>query len=194
MARPYGVMLTTQDLDHMEKILQQRPDRTQQRPSVEAPIEVELLGRKLSILVVEGTSDDGRLVEIALRELPIPTQIARVRSGPHALTQLRGPNPLKPDLVLLDLQLPNMSGRELLIAIREDPELADLPVIILCGLDYEFSIQDIHQLGVRAFVSKPMDITDLDAVARVVLEFWAGVVLQPMWEELSSVSGLSFRR
>lgn len=99
-----------------------------------------------------------------------------------------------PDLVLMDLRLPGMSGREMLRAMREDMALHEQPVMILSGLDYDFSVQDIHELGVHAFVSKPMDITDLDAVAPLVLEFWAGLVLRPVWEDVSSSSGRRPRR
>ncbi len=151
--------------------------------------DTEVLDRELQILLVEDADEDARLVEIALRDLPIPMRLHRAQTADVALELLLGRRSVDPDLVLMDLRLPGMSGRELLMAMRENPELTDQAVIILSGLNYDFSVQDIHELGVHAFVSKPMDITDLDAVARVVLEFWAGLVLRPVWEDVTSSSG-----
>jgi DNA-binding response OmpR family regulator len=94
----------------------------------------------------------------------------------------------------MDLPLPGLNGREMLMAMREDMAPHEQPVIILSGLDYDFSVQDIHELGVHAFVSKPMDITDLEAVARIVLAFWAGLVLRPVSADVSSSSGRRPRR
>ncbi len=187
--RPDGVLITTEDIGRLKDMEGQVRAYEDRLARISEHGDSEVVDRELSILLVEDADEDARLVEIALRDLPIPMRLSRVPTAREALNVLTRSDLERPDLVLMDLRLPGMSGREMLMAMREDMSLHEQPVIILSGLDYDFSVQDIHELGVHAFVSKPMDITDLDAVARVVLEFWAGLVLRPVWEDISSSSG-----
>ncbi len=192
--QPAGVLITAEDIGRLKDMEGQVRAYEDRLARISEHGDSEVLDRELTILLVEDADEDARLVEIALRDLPIPMNLSRVPTAREALNLLTRSDREPPDLVLMDLRLPGMSGREMLMAMREDMSLHEQPVIILSGLDYDFSVQDIHELGVHAFVSKPMDITDLDAVARVVLEFWAGLVLRPVWEDVSSSSGRRPRR
>lgn len=192
--QPDGVMVIAEDIGRLKDMEGQVRAYEDRLARISEHGDSEVLDRELNIMLVEDADEDARLVEIALRDLPIPMRLNRMVTAREALNQLTRSDQDRPDLVLMDLRLPGMSGREMLMAMREDLSLHDQPVIILSGLDYDFSVQDIHELGVHAFVSKPMDITDLDAVARVVLEFWAGLILRPVWEDVSSSSGRRPRR
>jgi CheY-like chemotaxis protein len=94
------------------------------------------------------------------------------RDGVHA-------NAARPDLVLLDLNLPRLSGLEVLTAIRTDPELASLPVVMLTSSAAERDVGDSYVLGVNCYVTKPVDIEQFLNVVRSVEQFWFSVVTLP---------------
>jgi two-component system, chemotaxis family, response regulator Rcp1 len=121
----------------------------------------------LRILLVEDNPADARLLQEAFAELRFGAELAVVRDGVQALKRLRGG--ALPDVVLLDLNLPIMDGRELLDAIRNDPTLGELPVVVLSTSHYDQDIATCRRLGARGYVIKPPGYAEL-------LEAAAGVM------------------
>ncbi|MFM2041958.1 MAG: hypothetical protein RLY86_534 [Pseudomonadota bacterium] len=125
------------------------------------------------ILLVEDDAADAGLVRRALRRGAHPYQVGHVRDGAEAMDYLtrRGDRFLdapRPDLVLLDLNMPRVDGRETLRRIRANPELHGLPVVVLTTSEVERDIEDSYRLGANSYVTKPMDVhAFFAAVARI---------------------------
>jgi CheY-like chemotaxis protein len=145
-----------------------------------APVE---WGRPLEILLVEDNPGDVLLTREALRDAKVLNRLTVASNGEEALAMLRRQGDhasnVRPDLVLLDLNLPRLSGLELLTAIRTDPELASLPVVMLTSSAAERDVGDSYALGVNCYVTKPVDIEQFLHVVRSVEQFWFSVVTLP---------------
>jgi CheY-like chemotaxis protein len=130
----------------------------------------------VEILLIEDNPGDIRLLEESLKEVPIPTHVNTVEDGKTALEFLRhsGPYPdaPRPDLILLDLDLPKLDGRELLRLIKADNELTRIPIFVLTGSQ---SIDDVHRafaLHIRNYLAKPVDPLQLRDIIQAVQDFW----------------------
>src|ERR1700751_2545471 len=129
--------------------------------------------RPINILLVEDDADDIELTRRALERAKVRNQIWTVTDGASALAFLRGQPPHqdapRPDLVLLDLNLPRLDGRDVLLRIREDPQLRTLPVVVLTASDQEQ--ERLAAIGADAFLTKPVDFERLGWVVRVIANF-----------------------
>jgi two-component system, chemotaxis family, response regulator Rcp1 len=137
--------------------------------------------RRLNILLVEDNPGDADLVIDAVREFPCDVSVAS--DGVEALAFLhkegRHANAKDADLVLLDLNLPKLSGREVLGRIKEDPALKHIPVIILSSSHAGQDLLESYRLHANCFVTKPVDLHDFLASVGAVAQFWLGVVKLP---------------
>lgn len=125
----------------------------------------------IHILLVEDRRDDVDLAIRALARAKLQNQVTCVSDGEAALTYLRTQRPL-PDLVLLDLNLPRVSGRDVLVAVRRDPELRDIPIIVLTASSAEHA--PIAAMAADAFMTKPVNFERLsEAVAALAGFGWA---------------------
>ncbi len=137
--------------------------------------------RRLHILLVEDNPGDVDLVIDAVRELPCDVSVAS--DGMEAIEFLRregrhgGAKP--PDLVLLDLNLPKLSGREVLARVKEDPALKHIPVVVLSSSHARPDLMESYRLHANCFVTKPMDLHEFLAAVGAVAQFWFGVVKLP---------------
>jgi two-component system, chemotaxis family, response regulator Rcp1 len=140
-------------------------------------------GRTLEVLLVEDNPGDVRLVREALRDSTVGTRLSVARDGEEALAFLRREPPHarapRPDLILLDLNLPRRDGREVLAAVREDPTLRAIPVVVLTSSDAERDIADAYELKANCFVTKPVDLDRFIGVVRAIEHFWLTVVRLP---------------
>jgi CheY-like chemotaxis protein len=116
------------------------------------------------LLVVEDNPADARLLEEAFAEADVAVEIAEARNGEDALELLR--ECPTPEAIILDLNLPRMDGRELLSAIRRDPQLCQLAVVVLSTSHYDADIDTCRRLGVRSYVIKPTKFDEFVEVAR----------------------------
>ena len=116
------------------------------------------------LLVVEDNPADARLLEEAFAEADVAVEIAEARNGEDALELLR--ECPTPEAVILDLNLPRMDGRELLSAIRGDPKLCQLAVVVLSTSHYDADIDACRRLGVRSYVIKPAKFDEFVEIAR----------------------------
>jgi two-component system response regulator len=131
------------------------------------------------ILLVEDNSSDEKLTVLALRKCEVPNEVAVVRDGAEALDYLfatgayatRDPSAL-PALVLLDLNLPKISGLEVLRRIRADDRLRALPVVILTSSKEDEDIAQGYAFGANAYVRKPVDYTQFVHAAQTLGVFW----------------------
>ena len=130
----------------------------------------------IEILLVDDSEADVRLTLEALKEAKIGNQIQVVYDGESAMEYLRDPTKRRPDLILLDLNLPGMDGREVLAEIKGDPELAIIPVVVLTTSRAEEDVLRTYRLHGNCFISKPVDLTQFIRVVQSIEEFWFTVV------------------
>ena len=141
------------------------------------------VGEPIEILMVDDSMGDVRLAQEALKEARVRNRLSVVHDGEQAMAFLRredgyGDAP-RPDLVLLDLNMPRMDGREVLAQIKGDPDLRSIPVVVLTTSEAEVDIVKAYDLHANAYITKPVDLEAfLDAV-KVVEEFWLTVVRLP---------------
>lgn len=139
------------------------------------------LQEKVHILLVDDSLADQTLISRAVRKAGFEAQLDTVCDGVEAMAFLQSPAPTgsRPDLVLLDINMPRMDGKEVLKAIREDPSLHNLPVIMLTTSDQEHDIVESYDLGVNAYITKPSNLNDFIAAVNTLEHFWFGLARLP---------------
>jgi CheY-like chemotaxis protein len=137
----------------------------------------------IEILLVEDNPGDVRLTREALKEGRIPSHLSVATSGEDALSFLRrqGEHAAapRPNLILLDLNLPGMSGREVLGTIKQDAALKAIPVVILTSSHAELDVVKSYSLHANCYISKPLELDRFVAVVRAIEDFWLMVARLP---------------
>lgn len=138
------------------------------------------------ILLVEDEPADAYLVRMALAENHILTDLHHVADGIEAFDFLhkRGDRYAKapaPDLILLDLNMPRMNGREFLAAIKHHEHLKAIPVVVMTTSEVEQDILASYKLGAAGFIVKPLDVTQFMQAIRKLEDYWCTVVRIPKW-------------
>lgn len=132
------------------------------------------------ILLVEDNPGDAQLVRMAFAEALPSARVSVVTDGEAALARLRDTSPpTLPDLLLLDLNLPRLSGHEVLEEIRADAALRRLPVVVLSSSEAEADVTRSYELGANSHVAKPGDVDALFALAETLARYWFGAVTLP---------------
>ena len=128
----------------------------------------------IDILLVEDNPADVRLTIEALKTAGVATQLHVARDGAEAIALLtrNTPPPLRPDLILLDLNLPKRHGREVLSEVKEHKALRHIPVIVLTTSQADQDILESYRLRANAVVTKPLDVDEFFTVIRAVEQFW----------------------
>lgn len=143
----------------------------------------ELPGALVEILLVEDNPGDVRLVQEAFKDAKLKNRITVAKNGNEALEILHRKgqygNALKPDVVLLDLNLPGQNGFDILAKMKGSPELAHIPVVILSGSRAEQDIARSYQLSASCYITKPLDLQQLMEVIKGIEGFWLAVVKAP---------------
>ncbi|MDX6648093.1 MAG: hypothetical protein QOJ97_44 [Solirubrobacteraceae bacterium] len=141
------------------------------------------VGLPIQILLVEDSPGDVRLTQEVLRDARIANDLYVVGDGEQAMAFLRQEGEFarrpRPDLVLLDLNLPRKDGREVLADLNADPELKAIPVIVLTTSEAEEDILRSYQLAANAYITKPIDLNEFIAVLRSIENFWLSIVRLP---------------
>jgi two-component system, chemotaxis family, response regulator Rcp1 len=139
--------------------------------------------RPIDILLVEDNPGDVRLTKEALRESRILNNLYFAKDGVEALAFLTRDEPYqevpRPDLILLDLNLPRKDGRELLAEIKQDPELKRIPVVILTTSEAEQDILKTYELHANCYITKPVDLDKFVDIVKGLEEFWLSIVKLP---------------
>jgi chemotaxis family two-component system response regulator Rcp1 len=144
---------------------------------------IEMAGRPAEFLLVEDNPGDVRLTREALRESKLRNNLSVVGDGIEALAFLRQEGRYadapRPDIILLDLNLPRKDGREVLAEIKEDPRLRLIPVVIITSSEAEQDVLKSYGLHVNCYVTKPVDLEQFIKVVQSVEMFWLTVVKLP---------------
>jgi CheY-like chemotaxis protein len=137
-----------------------------------------------NILIVDDEPGDVDLVKLALAEGRFLCNTFVTINGKEAMSFLRKEEPrfadaISPDLVLLDLNMPQMNGKEVLRAMKADPALASIPVVVLTTSDVERDIVASYDLGAAGYIAKPVDMDQLFEAIHSVEEYWFSAVRRP---------------
>jgi CheY-like chemotaxis protein len=140
-------------------------------------------GKPVSILLVEDNPGDIRLTQEALREGRVHNELQVARDGVEALDLLcrrgRFADAARPDLILLDLNLPRKDGREVLAELKADESLRRIPVVVLTTSRAEEDIMTSYDLHANCYIAKPVDLDRFIAVVRSIDQFWLSLVELP---------------
>jgi len=140
-------------------------------------------GRPIQILMVEDNPDDIELTVEALKDARVANHLTVVQDGEEALSYLRCrgkyPQAVRPDLILLDLNMPRKNGRDVLRDIKNDPKLKRIPVVILTTSQAEDDILHTYDLHANCYITKPVDFNQFLKVVRSIEDFWLTVVKLP---------------
>ncbi len=144
-------------------------------------------GKAIEVLLVEDSPGDVRLTQEAFREANQAIHLHVATDGVEAMAFLgqKGAftNVPRPDLILLDLNLPKMDGREVLAHIKDDARLKTIPTVILTTSDAEADIVKSYQLQANCYLSKPVQLDDFEALVKSINDFWLTRVKLPMQSE-----------
>lgn len=144
---------------------------------------MEKMGRPVQILLVEDNPGDIRLTKETLRDAKVMVNLHVVGDGVEAMAFLRKEskhaNAPRPDLVLLDLNLPKKDGREVLAEMKQAPYLKRIPVVILTISNGEEDILKTYNLHANAYVTKPLNLEQFAKIVKAIEDFWFTVVKLP---------------
>ena len=137
----------------------------------------------IDILLVEDNEGDAHLTREALKRARVRNRVHTTSDGVEAMQFLRREGTYadapRPDLILLDLNLPNMDGREVLEAIKADPALKPIPVVVVTSSAAEQDILKSYDLNANCYVTKPVDLQQFLHVIGSVGDFWLDIVKLP---------------
>jgi CheY-like chemotaxis protein len=139
--------------------------------------------RAIEILLVEDNPGDVRLTQEALNENKICNKLHVARDGVEAMKFLRKMNGYKeaprPDLILLDLNMPKKDGREVLAEVKADENLRSIPVVILTTSDADDDVAKAYQAYANCYIRKPIDLNRFIEVIKIIESFWLTIVQLP---------------
>lgn len=142
--------------------------------------------RETQILMVEDNPDDVELAHEALAEAKVRNRLWVVGDGVEALAFLNKADGYeespRPDIILLDLNMPRMNGREVLEKVKTDPRFKTIPVVVLTTSDSDEDILRSYQLNVNCYITKPVGFEDFIKVVKSIEDFWFTVVKLPKEE------------
>lgn len=139
--------------------------------------------RAVDLLLVEDNPGDVRLTEEALKDGPVQVNLSVAKDGVEAVEFLtrtgRFQNAPRPDLILLDLNLPRKNGREVLAEIKSDPDLRQIPVVVMTTSKSEQDIERAYELNANCYITKPIELDDFLGVVHSIEDFWLTKAMLP---------------
>jgi CheY-like chemotaxis protein len=140
-------------------------------------------GKTIEVLLVEDSPGDVRLTREAFRDANVSIRLHVASDGVEAMAFLRRQDEHihapRPDLILLDLNLPRMDGREVLAQVKEDPSLKTIPTVILTTSEAEADIMKSYELQANAYLSKPVQLDAFESLVNSIKDFWLTRVKLP---------------
>ena len=140
-------------------------------------------GRPIEFLLVEDNPGDVRLTREALKEGNVRNRVSAVGDGVEALAFLRREGQYaaapRPDLILLDLNLPKKDGREVLAEVKADADLRSIPVVVLTTSQAEEDIGKVYGLNGNCYITKPVGLEEFITVVKAIEDFWLEIVKLP---------------
>jgi len=140
-------------------------------------------GRPVEVLLVEDNPDDVELMRIGFRRAKFAVNLHHVGNGEECMAFLRREAPYadapRPDLVLLDLNMPRMDGREVLAEIVKDDSLVQIPIVVLTSSDADSDVLTSYRLSCSSYIVKPVDFEQFSNVVRGIGDYWFTLVVLP---------------
>jgi CheY-like chemotaxis protein len=138
---------------------------------------MSIKGRK--VILVEDNLADVELVKISVRELENPVELVHVGDGQELLNFLKTATLNDIAVILLDLNMPRVSGIDVLKFMSEDVNYRKVPVVMFTTSNSKTDIMKCYELGAKAFVCKPLDIFEFNSSIKSIVEFWTGINMLP---------------
>jgi CheY-like chemotaxis protein len=135
--------------------------------------------RPIEILLIEDNPGDVRLTIEALREGKVRNNLHVAVDGVEGLERLQRRDVLRPDLILLDLNLPRKDGREVLAEIKSNPALKTIPVVVLTSSSAQQDVLRSYELQANCYITKPVDLEQFITVVKSIEDFWFTIVTLP---------------
>lgn len=141
------------------------------------------MSKRINLLLVEDNPGDADLIEEELKSMQAPCDLFRVSNGVEAMAFLRqegehGKSTM-PDLILMDLNMPQKGGREVLQEIKTDVTLRKIPVIIMSSSQADHDIEELYDLQASSYIEKPIELERYNEIVRAIDSFWLRVVRYP---------------
>jgi CheY-like chemotaxis protein len=135
--------------------------------------------KRKKVILVEDNLADVELVKISIKELETPVELVHVGDGQELLNFLKTAVLNEIAVILLDLNMPRVSGIDVLRHMHNDPMLKKVPVVMFTTSNSKTDILKCYELGAKAFVCKPLDIFEFNHSIRSIVEFWTGINMLP---------------
>ena len=139
--------------------------------------------KPVEILLIEDNAGDARLAREALAEARVRNNLTWIADGIEAMAYLRQEGTYKdaqrPDIILLDLNIPRKDGRQLLGEIKSDPRLKQIPVVVLTTSQADEDIIKAYHLNANCYISKPVDLDQFNRIVQNIEDFWLKTVRLP---------------
>jgi CheY-like chemotaxis protein len=135
--------------------------------------------KKRKVILVEDNLADVELVKISVRELENPVELVHIGDGQELLHFFEGAILSDIAVILLDLNMPRVSGIDVLRHMQQDTNLKKVPVVMFTTSNSKSDIMKCYELGAKAFVCKPLDIFEFNTSIRSIVEFWTGINMLP---------------
>jgi CheY-like chemotaxis protein len=146
-------------------------------------VHIQSVTKPIEVLLVEDNPGDAQLTRIALSDGKMCINLSLTEDGVDALAFLRKEGQYadapRPDLILLDLNLPRKDGREVLAEIKVDPNLKRIPVVVLTTSQSDTDILQAYELAANCFITKPVDFDQFVKIVQTIEDFWFTVVKLP---------------
>ena len=140
-------------------------------------------GNKSNILIIDDSETDAKIMQQALSNVMIGNTVSILNNASDAIDLLNQKEGFKnaetPNLILLDLNMPDLNGFEFLRVVKKDPRFMHIPIIIVSGTQEKSDIIESYKLGANCFISKPTDIAKFTSTVAVINDFWLGVASLP---------------
>jgi CheY-like chemotaxis protein len=143
------------------------------------PLTRESAAPSIELLLVEDNFGDAMLAQEAFASARVANHMSVATDGEEALRNLRADDRPRPDLILLDLNLPRMSGLAVLQAIKQDPSLCEIPVVVLTGSSAAADVCESYAHGANAYIVKPIHFEGLEEIVTALERFWFDVAALP---------------
>lgn len=143
------------------------------------------MNKAFQILLVEDNPGDIKIIREAFKQCDSTINLSFAHDGVEAIDFLKQENTTIPDLILLDLNLPKKDGKDVLLEVKTDKDLKQIPIIVLTTSESETDINECYKLGANSFITKPMDLESTFSIVKLIETYWIKTTKLPKITEIS---------